>query len=644
MDLLLDFETYSEVKLKEAGTRKYFMHPSYKPLCLAYKPFDPVTLKCGETKLWEPSLNPPNLGGYDYYWAFNSSFDYQANYFSSLAFNLPIDINKWKDVQVVMAKYSLPQDLETAAEVLQTPIQKHHDGPLVISRCCKKNSRQPTQDDFNRLYAYCAQDVDATFEVYKAAPGQAIDEEEWTLWRETFMMNWRGLPIDFEAVDAIQSSIESYQAVVKEMLPQVTNGRIRTPNQHAKIKQFLHDHGVMVENTTKDTIEELVSRDDQEPFLPENCRTLLDIRQACGASSVAKFKKLQDMRVGQRVHDFIRYGATNTLRWAGAGFQVHSLPKASVEDPDGLINRFISMDHIDNPIKSAKALCRAVIQAPPGQLIYQNDFSSIEYLLLIWITNMDKELRLFKEGKSAYIDMAAYLFNKDYDEIDKHAIDNLEYFLGKQVILGCGYQMGSKKFRQTCDKYGVTIAPRLAQFAVEGYRRKYSPIADFWDGIHRACVKAINQPNEPQFYSKCEVVVRGDHNSVPWLIITLPSGSKLFYAYPEIISGTFGPEIRHMGILKFKWVRRYLSPGRITENIIQKLARDLMAHAILEVAEDPTFTMLMQVHDELVCLGPEENPDKTLELLGEHMTKVPAWAKDLPLRSGGYYSTRYKKD
>jgi hypothetical protein len=645
MDLLLDFETYSEAKLKEVGARRYVMDPSFRPLCLAWKAFDPITLKSYETGLWKhEDATTPDLNRYDNYWAFNASFDFLVNFYCNENFGLPQDIRRWKDVQVVMAKFSLPQDLHTAAEVLQTPIQKHYDGPLIISRCCKKNSRTPTSEDYHKLYTYCVQDVDATFEVYKAAPGQKISDDEWELWRQTFKMNFDGLPIDFEAVDAIQGAVESYQAVVKEMLPEVTNGRIRTPNQHAKIKQYLRDHGVMVENTTKETIEELVTQDDNEPFLPENCRTLLDIRQACGASSVAKFKKLQEMQVNGRVHDFIRYGATNTLRWAGAGFQVHSLPKASVADPDGLIDRFLNNDHIENPIKAAKALCRAVIKAPPGQLIYQNDFSSIEYLLLIWITDMTEQLTLFKEGKSAYIDMAAYLFNKRYEDIDKHAIDNLEYFLGKQVILGCGYQMGHKKFRETCKKYGVEIAPKLAQFAVDGYRRKYKPISNFWDGIHKACVRAVKYPNQEELFMKCKVITRIDHRGTPWLVITLPSNSRLFYAYPEIDEGHFGPELRHMGLNKFNWVHRYLSPGRITENIIQKLARDLMAHSILEVSKDPDFKILMQVHDELVCLSSELDPKYHLARLGELMTRKPAWAKDLPLRSGGYYSTRYKKD
>ncbi len=647
MDLLLDFETYSEVDLKNCGATKYTTHPSFKILCMAYKEFDPVTLTAGQTKIWTFQEDfIINLKDYDFYWALNATFDFNVYLNSSLKSGvfLSSDTNKWKDVQVVLSKFSLPQSLAEAAEVLNTPIKKNPRGNLIIKQCCKKNSSTPTQANYQELFDYCITDVDATFEVLKACPSTKITENEWDLWRETFAMNHRGLPIQYDAVTKIKERCDAYKEVICDSLPSITEGKVTKPTQTKRIKDYLNSQGVKVENTTADTLEKLIDKDDKEPFLPENCRMLIEARQAAGASSVAKFDKLLDMRVGDRVHDFLRYGATNTQRWAGAGYQVHSLPKKSVENPEELIERFLNFGDIENPIQSAKALCRSVIQAPPGQRLYQGDFSSIEYLLLIWITDMQDKLQLFKDGKSAYIDMAAYLFNKKYEEIDKFAIDNLEYFLGKQVVLGCGYQMGAKKFKETCAGYGVDIESAEATRAVNGYRTMYKPIKKLWDDVHKACVAATLHQGTSYKTNRCEFVVLPDKRKVKWLIITLPSSTKLYYHSPELSQGKYGHELKHMGLSQYKWVRRYLSPGRITENIIQKLARDLMGYSILQVKDSPQFELLMTVHDELSALGTDEDPERQHKELIGLMELTPSWAEDLPLRAGGFFGTRYKKD
>jgi len=284
-----------------------------------------------------------------------------------------------------------------------------------------------------------------------------------------------------------------------------------------------------------------------------------------------------------------------------------------------------------------------MIKAPSGQLLYQGDYSSIEYLLLIWITDMHDMLQFFREGKSAYKDMAAYLFDKPYDSIDKEATDNLEYFLGKQVILGCGYQMGARKFKETCQRFGVDIEPTMAEFAVKAYRQKYEPIARLWKAVYQNSVVAIQNPEHIYEAFKCKFRCIPDKHGTQWLIIQLPSGTALYYHSPELGHGKYGYEIKHMGLHNYKWTRRFLSPGRITENIIQKLARDLMGYSIYQVAYDDTFDTLMTVHDELVALGPEKNPNENLNYFISLMERTPDWAKTIPLKAEGYYDRRCKK-
>jgi len=646
MDLLIDFETYCEANLKEVGVTRYVNDPTFKVLCMSYKPFIPTDLsKNYPTKTWTfQNPEPLDLSNYDYYWAFNTGFDLNVYLIQNTTICMSPEVERWKDVQGVCSKFSLPQNLAQAAEVLKCNILKHPDGGLIINKCCKKNSKAPTQKDYDKLFLYCEQDVDATFEVLRSCPSISVSDYEWDLWRETFKMNYRGLPIDYETVIAIKQRVDVYKEYLEEVLPDLTDGKITKPTQTARIKKFLNDNDVPVKNTTADTLELIMEEDEATGFLSNECRQVIEIRQAGGASSVAKFNKLLDMRVGDKVHDFLRYGAQNTQRWSGAGYQVHSLPKKTVDDPEELIMRFKEHGDITSPIQSAKALCRSVIKSPTGQMLYQGDFSSIEYLLLVWMTDMDDMLKLYAEGKSAYIDMAAFLNNKKYDEIDKYSTTDLEYFMGKQVILGCGYQMGAKKFKETCAKYRVEISGAEAARTVNAYRLKYKPIKNMWDNVHKACIAAVQHPGMNFESNKCEFKCLPDRRGETWLIISLPSNTKLYYCRPELSSGKYGPELKHWGLQNYAWCHRYLSPGRITENIIQKIARDLMGYAIYTVAQAPNFSMLMTVHDELVSLGTDVDPDKQLAAYLKLLEITPEWAKGMPLRAGGFYGRRYKKD
>ena len=125
MDLIIDFETYSETDLKACGATRYISDLSFKPLCMAYKEFNPDTLEWGETKIWT-FQNPESLdlSGYNFYWAFNAAFDLKVYKNSKHNIKLESDLTRWKDIQVLMSKFSLPQNLEQAAEVLKVPIKK----------------------------------------------------------------------------------------------------------------------------------------------------------------------------------------------------------------------------------------------------------------------------------------------------------------------------------------------------------------------------------------------------------------------------------------------------------------------------------------------------------------------------------------
>ena len=90
------------------------------------------------------------------------------------------------------------------------------------------------------------------------------------------------------------------------------------------------------------------------------------------------------------------------------------------------------------------------------------------------------------------------------------------------------------------------------------------------------------------------------------------------------------------------WVDTY--GGKITENVIQAIARDLLADAMQRV-DKAGFEVVMHVHDEVVVelwggLAERHN----LEVLCEIMGNTAEVYAGIPFPADGYLTPYYKKD
>ena len=86
------------------------------------------------------------------------------------------------------------------------------------------------------------------------------------------------------------------------------------------------------------------------------------------------------------------------------------------------------------------------------------------------------------------------------------------------------------------------------------------------------------------------------------LTITLPSGRSLFYQSPSFTENKWGEQsIRYKGMDQTtkQWTYVDTYGGKLTENIIQAIARDLLADSMLRV-DAAGFDIVMHVHDEVV--------------------------------------------
>lgn len=284
------------------------------------------------------------------------------------------------------------------------------------------------------------------------------------------------------------------------------------------------------------------------------------------------------------------------------------------------------------------AALRGAIIAPPGRQLYVADYAGIEARVLSWVARQDDALRMFHEGGDPYCDMASAIYNRPITKDDKQ-----ERQLGKAAVLGCGYQMGGPKFVSTAAMYGVTIDDDFSQQVVDAYRDKYWRVKKLWYDTQDAAVEAVQYPGRTVVQDRLRWRREGN-----FLFCTLPSGRRLAYPFPELRKNTtpWGSvqwQVTFMGVDMYshKWKRQTTYGGKLVENIVQAVSRDLMASALQRCEESGTYTPILSVHDEVIAEAPlGAGSVKEFEGL---LTTLPEWAKGCPVGAEGWAGGRYRK-
>jgi DNA polymerase len=126
------------------------------------------------------------------------------------------------------------------------------------------------------------------------------------------------------------------------------------------------------------------------------------------------------------------------------------------------------------------------------------------------------------------------------------------------------------------------------------------------------------------------------------LYTTLPSGRRLAYPEARLVPGKFDDTtaIAFMDNARGGWAEVDEWHGTFTENVISGIGRDLLAAAMLRVAE-AGLEIVLTVHDEL-CIEVLEGTEDPAELERLVIT-APAWANGLPLAAKVRVGRRYSK-
>ena len=636
--IIVDFETRSECDLIAQGLKNYAHDPSTDILMLGYKVEGE-----DEVHLWEPGAALPEwMSELDQYhlYAFNAEFEMALwNEVAVKKHNFPtLELKNITCLAALANRYGLPNSMGDVAQVLECAHTKNPEGTFLIQYfCTPKYGWQPDPEKYARFKKYCLDDVLAEEDILLNLPSKKLSETEREIWEHTVHMNTIGIPVDVESVKRIRLISEQYRESLYELLPELTDGLITKITQAQRIKNFCASRGYVLPDLTAFSVEQALASDIQD----DDVMQVLEMRAQIGLSSVGKYVRMQNMNYNGRIYYNQRYYGAHTGRYTGSGVQLLNLPRASVNDPEAEIEAYFTGDIVErNPVKSARALIRSMIRAPEGKLICAADYSSIEYVVLEWFAGNQEALDRFAAGFCAYKDQAAFMFNTPYEEISKEQRQG-----GKVAVLGCGYQAGAMAIMNfALTQFGLELTEGQSMHIVRGYRSKHHHVAAMWNNVTKATIEAVANPGKEVVSHMCSFKVVKDHRGMRWLTITLPSGRRLFYAKPFLEVGKFGPVVCHHGFSQTikRWCIMQLIPGRITENIVQATARDLLSHGMKQCRE-AGLEIIWTCYDEVILEIGDDNPERDLALLCEKMCTKEEWAKGIPVKAEGFFGKRYKK-
>lgn len=651
--LNIDIETYSEADITKVGVYRYVDDPSFEVLLIAYS-FDedrelgleePCVIDLTSEEVPEDlvdALQNPEVIKH----AYNANFERTA-----LAKFLGIEMppEQWECTMVHAATLGLPGSLGKVGEVLGFAEDKAKDkeGKALIQYFCKpckptktnggrtRNLPEHAPEKWEKFKSYCQQDVVAEIAIGERLEKWKLPKTEYDLWCLDQRINDRGIKVDLPFVNGIvEFDIKHQEELLQE-------GRALTgldnPNSGTQLMTWLRQQGITTNSVAKDVVASII-KNTKDPVV----KRMLEIKQELGKTSTKKFLTMQDCICSDgRVHGMLQfYGANRTGRWAGRLVQVHNLPQNHIEDIE-LCREIVA----EQDFEAAEMLwgqlpfifsqlIRTAFIASEGNRFIISDFSAIEARVLAWLAGEQWRIDVFNTHGKIYEASASQMFHVPLENIKKGSKLRQQ---GKIAELALGYGGGLGAIKQM-DREG-SIPDDEIPLLVANWRRANPNIVRFWRVVEAAAKTAINEKREV----KTEWLKFSFEDNV--LFIKLPSGRRIAYWNAHIGTGPKGQanSILYGGVNQTtkQWVDNVETyGGKLTENIVQAVARDCLAVALTRVSKKG-HNIVMHVHDEMVIDAPKHvaNQDIT-EIMGQAIE----WAPGLPLKGDTYDTKFYKKD
>lgn len=646
--LSCDIETFSDVDLIRCGVYKYADSPDFEMLLFAYAADDGdvhiIDIAGGEElpeKIIQAIKSDTVVKT-----AYNAQFERVC---LSRYLKLPegeyLNPQSWYCTAVQAAELALPLSLADVGSVLGLERQKMTEGKELIKYFCvpckptKSNgnrTRNRPCHDINKwetFKKYCMRDVDVERQIADKLKMYPIRDEEHRLYVLDQIINDRGVLVDGELAEQAVKLNSIQTAVAVEQAYMITG--LENPNSVTQLKQWLKENGVEIESLSKKAVKSLADETDGD------VSEMLKLRLLMAKTSVKKYEAvIRSVCSDNRVHGMMRFcGANRTGRWSGNILQPQNLPQNHL--PDLTLARDIVKDGdfemldmmFGNVPNVLSELIRTILIPKPNHRFIVADFSAIEARVLAWIAGEQWRIDTFKNGGDIYCASASKMFKVP---VEKHGVNGELRQKGKISELACGYG-GSVGALKNMGAVEMGVQENELQGLINDWRNANPHIVRFWYEVGNAAMKAIKEKTTVPLGKLVFAYERGI------LFIRLPSGRRLSYIKPRIGTNRFGGDsITYMGINSAKkWDRLETFGGKLTENIVQGTARDLLANALINAA-NAGYDTVFHVHDEIICEVP--NGYGSVDELCRLMCIKTDWADGLPLNADGFECEYYKKE
>lgn len=642
--LNIDIETYASTDLSKAGVYKYAESQDFEVLLFAYAvnqgSVSVVDLAQGEAIPHE--IVTAIFDDHVQKWAFNANFERIC---LSRYFGQALAPESWYCTMVWSAYLGLPLSLEKSAQVLGTDQQKGTEGKALIryfSMPCKatKSNGQRTRNlpmhdlvKWQRFIDYNKEDVETELAIQKRLVHFPLPTFEWNHYHLDQSINDLGISVDSKFVQQAIALDDQLREQNMETAIQLTG--LDNPNSPLQLREWLNEQGLPMESLAKQEVEKALESATGE------VKEVLELRQELSKSSVKKYYAMEHvMGKDQRARGLLQfYGANRTGRYAGRLIQVQNLRRNNLPNLE-LARSLIRNGDSDtlklvyeSPSDVLSQLIRTAFIPKVHHRFIVSDFSAIEAKVLAWLAGEHWRMDAFKQGQDIYCQSASQMFGVP---VEKDGVNGHLRQKGKISELACGYQ-GSVGALKAMGALEMGLKEEELKGIVDSWRSANPQIVQFWWQMD-ATVKQVIQSRSTHTLNN---LVLSYEKGI--LFIQLPSGRRLAYPKPRLGENRFGGEsvIYEGMVMGNKWETIESYGGKFVENVVQAIARDILAEAMQRLHQ-AGYQIVMHVHDEVVLEVPIGQ--SSVEEVNDIMRQQPVWAEGLPLDADGFECAFYQKD
>ena len=541
----------------------------------------------------------------------------------------------------------------SASPILETPVP--WDWSLMVA-----GQRMTVREAWEMFAGYCRQDVVVEQALAKKLHKFELTGDVLDSFLFDMRMNLRGVPVNVPALRNAQQVVETIQTKTGDKFTKLTGLSI---TQNARLVEWLAERGYKHDNLRAGTVDQVLENPSAD--LTPDALEALRLRSLASFAALKKIPTMIDSAGDDgRVRGTTQWHAARTGRAGGRIIQPQNFKKSTIGDSEfcydllrGGFEPVWFEEFWESPLEAIASSIRHFIQPAEG-MVLDADYTGVEARITPWLAGDTAKLDRILSGIDPYKHIATLVFKVPYEAVTKE-----QRTISKPIELGCCFGVGGKGLMTALalPPYNVKRTRALCNEYVKTYRDNHPETVQAWRDIEDAARSAINHPGSK--FTACDdklTFVCGMVAGIPYLVMRLPSGRRLYYPHPKVKAtfkkyeedemveehwkrekgGYWIDQVSFYGKLResANWGRVGTWGSRLFENAVQAIGADLLNYGCIQ-AEKEGYEIFMIVHDQALA-----HDTKPLDGFIEALCRKQPWAENFPLEASGAIHPFYLKD